>query len=124
MTLRNTMVQLVDYRDLEGIIESNKNFGCSDIDMIYERKGKFLVAEWKKPNEDVSGGQDILLKALAKIEEFTVIKVCGYSEDTRLTVYDFYYLKPSGIWAYVGQGKERLTTFIQNWYAKADNVQK
>ena len=90
MTLRNTMTMLTDYRDLNGIIPSNPKFAPSDIDMIYERKGKFLVAEWKKPNEDVSGGQDILLKALAKIEEFTVIKVCGYSEDTRLTVYDFY----------------------------------
>lgn len=48
MTLRNTMVQLVDYRDLEGIISTNKSFACSDIDMIYERKGSFLVAEWEK----------------------------------------------------------------------------
>lgn len=124
MTLRNTMVQLVDYRDLEGIIKTNKSFACSDIDMIYERKGKFLVAEWKKPNEELSEGQSILLKALAKNDEFTVIRVCGYSENTKLTVYDFHWLKPNGIWAFVGQGKERLTTFIQNWYAKADNVQK
>lgn len=124
MTLRNTMVQLVDYRDLNGIIESNPLFACSDIDMIYERNGSFLVAEWKKPNEDVSGGQDILLKALAKSDQFTVIKVCGYSEDTALTVYDFYWLRPNGIWAYVGQGKERLIKFIQNWYAKVDYVQK
>ena len=124
MTLRNTMVQLVDYRDLNGIIESNPLFACSDIDMIYERNGQFLVSEWKKPNEDVSGGQDILLKALAKLDEFTVIKVCGYSENTHLTVYDFYWLKPNGIWAYAGQGKERLIQFIQNWYKKVDYVQE
>lgn len=124
MTLRNTMVQLVDYRDLNGIIESNPLFACSDIDMIYERNGHFLVAEWKKPNEDVSGGQDILLKALAKSPKFNVIKVCGYSEGTALTVYDFYWLRPNGVWAYVGQGKERLIKFIQNWYAKVDYVQK
>jgi hypothetical protein len=124
MTLRNTMVQLVDYRDLEGIVKDNELFACSDIDMIYERKGKFLVAEWKKPNEQLSEGQSILLKALAKNDEFTVIKVCGYSENKKLIVYDFNWLRPNGTWAFAGQGKQRLIEFIQNWYAKADNVQK
>ena len=122
MTLRNTMVQLVDYRDLEGIIESNKNFGCSDIDMIYERKGKFLVAEWKKPDELISQGQSILLQALAKTPKFTVIKVCGYSENENLTVYDIYWLSPQGQWKYAGQGLERLKLFIKNWYAKVEET--
>jgi hypothetical protein len=61
---------------------------------------------------------------LAKTPKFNVIKVCGYSENTQLVVYDFYWLRPNGVWAYVGQGKERLIAFIQNWYKKVDYVQE
>lgn len=124
MTLRNTMVQLVDYRELEGIISSNKNFACSDIDMIYERNGQFLVVEWKKPNEDFGGGQKIMLKALAKTPNFTVLTVCGYSEDTKLTIYDFKQITTLETLKHLGQGKQAFIEYIQNWYAKADNVQK
>ena len=124
MTLRNTMVQLVDYRELEGIISSNKNFSCSDIDMIYERNGQFLVVEWKKLHEEFGGGQKIMLKALAKIPNFTVLVVFGYSENTKLTVYDFKQITTMNTLKHLGQGKQAFIKYIQDWYEKADNVQK
>lgn len=122
MTLRNVMAQLIDYRDLNGVIESNPKFAPSDIDMIYERNGHFLVAEWKKPDESFGGGQEIMLKSLAKIPQFTVIKVCGASYETRLVVDDIYWMTSSGFWKPAGYGVERLKEFIKNWYAKVDNV--
>lgn len=122
MTLRNTMVQLVDYRDLDGIISSNKDFACSDIDMIYERKGHFLVVEWKKLNEEFGGGQKIMLKALAKTPNFTVLVAYGYSENTKLTVYDFKQVTEMQTLKHLGQGKQAFIEYIQNWYKRVDNV--
>ena len=51
---------------------------------------------------------------------FEVIKVCGYSENGKLIVYDIHWLRPQGQWALVGQGLERLKVFIKNWYEKAN----
>ena len=124
MTLRNTMTLLTDYRDLNGIIPSNPKFAPSDIDMIYERNGQFLVVEWKKPNEEFGGGQKIMLKALAKTPNFTVLTVCGYSEDTKLTIYDFKQITTMDTLKHLGQGKHEFIKYIQDWYRKADNVQK
>jgi hypothetical protein len=54
----------IDYGDFKGLIPKNPNFVPSNIDGIVERNGKFLVMEWKRPNEKVSIGQQILLKEL------------------------------------------------------------
>src|SRR5216683_3186559 len=48
----------------------------SDLDFIQERKGKFIVIEFKKAGEqklDVDDGRRILLEALAREPDFTVI---------------------------------------------------
>ena len=135
MTLRNTMVQLVDYRDLEGIIDTNKAFACSDIDMIYERKGKFLIGEWKKKGEEISGGQEILLKALANTPNFFVLLITGHSENTKLTVLKIQLLGKDGKFETkyeyddlfgdkLEDGVNVLKDIIQKWYKWADNVQK
>lgn len=135
MTLRNTMVQLVDYRNLEGIIDTNKSFACSDLDMIYERNGKFLVAEWKKDGESISFGQERLLKALAQTPNFIVLVIRGYSENTKLIVKKIHLMKKDGTlqmkYEYedldggnLEDGLIKLTEIIQSWYKWADNVQK
>lgn len=135
MTLRNTMAQLVDYRDLEGIIDTNKSFACSDLDMIYERKGKFLVGEWKKKGEEISGGQLILLKALANTADFFVLLITGYSENTKLVVQKIQFLNKKGEFETkyeyddlfndkLEDGVNMLKEMIKTWYKWADNVQK
>jgi hypothetical protein len=124
MTLRNTMTLLTDYRDLNGIIESNPKFAPSDLDMIYERNSQFLVVEWKKPNEEFGGGQKIMLKALAKTVNFTVLTVCGYSENTKLIIYDFKQITTLDTLKHLGQGKQAFINYIQDWYKRADNVQE
>jgi len=129
------MVQLVDYRDLQGIITDNELFACSDIDMIYERNGKFLIGEWKKKGEKVSQGQEILLKALAKTPNFIVLLITGYSENTKLVVQKIRLMTKEGKldtrYEYddldgneLDDGVNVLKEMIKTWYAWADNVQK
>lgn len=130
MTLRNPFVQLVDFKDLDGCIESNSKFAPSDIDMIYERNGHFLIGEWKKPEETlkVNSGQDKLLQALANNDKFTVLKIIGYSDENRkLFIQKIERLKKNGVWEMlhsVGDGVPKLREIVKKWYSVVDNVQK
>lgn len=121
--LRNPNAQMIDFSDLEGIIESNPKFLPSDIDMIYERKGKYLVVEWKKPEEalTVNSGQEKLLKALANNPSFTVLKVIGYTENTKMYVQKIDKINPDGTYKYLGDGLTKFKELINTWYA---HVQK
>lgn len=117
--LRNPDAKLIDFTQLIGIIESNPKFLPSDLDMIYERNGKYLVVEWKKPEEalTVNSGQEILLKALANNHVFTVLKVIGYTENNQMVVQKIDRLRRNGTWEYIGDGLPRFKEIIQKWYA-------
>lgn len=52
--------------------------GCTDIDMMWERRGRFLVIENKQPGEEISLGQLITLRALNALEAFQVWVVFGF----------------------------------------------
>ena len=64
--MQNPRATHVDFFQFKGLIESNPKACPSNIDMIFERKCKFLVGEWKRENENLNMGQEILLKNLAK----------------------------------------------------------
>lgn len=114
--MRNPDAKLIDFSELAGIITDNPKFLPSDLDMICERNGHFLVFEFKRGAEQLSKGQEILLKQLAKTPKFTVVKVDGYSENGLLNIENLYYLNANEAFQYAGNGKERLIEFIQNWY--------
>ena len=117
--LRNPDAKLIDFHDLIGVIESNPKFLLSDLDMIYERNGKYLVVEWKKPDEalTVNSGQEILLKALANNSAFTVLKVIGYTENSKMYVQKIDRLRKNNTWEYLGDGLPKFKEIIQKWYA-------
>jgi len=79
--MRNKYATHIDFRDFKGLIESNPRAVPSNLDMLFERKGYFLVGEWKRPNESISIGQQILLKALSKVPRFTVLVIIGSTEE-------------------------------------------
>jgi len=64
--MRNPDARHLDFQDLAGLIPEHPKFLPSNLDMVYERKGHFLVCEWKRPHENFGGGQWILLQALAR----------------------------------------------------------
>lgn len=71
-------------KPLRSHIDYNKYFPQdivgSNIDFIIERHGEFLVVEFKGKYEKLPEGQRILLKALARMPNFTVLLYSG--EDT------------------------------------------
>ena len=116
--LRNPDAKLIDFTELIGVIESNPKFLPSDLDMIYERNGKYLVVEWKKPEEALTNnsGQEILLKALASNPCFTVLKVIGYTENKQMVAQKIDRLRSNGTWQYLGDGLPRFKEIIKKWY--------
>ena len=71
--MRNAYATHTDYAEFKGLIPENPNFVPSNVDGICERKGKFLVMEWKRQGEKVSKGQQILLQSLASLHNFMVV---------------------------------------------------
>jgi hypothetical protein len=117
--MRNAYATHIDYGAFKGLIPSNPAFCPSNIDGIAERNGKFLVMEWKRPNEKVSEGQRRLLQAFAKTHNFTVIIVQGNTDD-ELVIQDFWQVQPYGSCVKLGQGVEEFKAFYVMWYEYAN----
>ena len=45
--MRNPDAKHIDFGELVGVIPSNPRFLPSNLDMVLERRGSFLVGEWK-----------------------------------------------------------------------------
>jgi hypothetical protein len=109
--MRNPLAVHIDFKDLQGI--TGKRIP-SNIDMILERHGRFLVGEWKRENEKISLGQEILLKQLAKVDKFTVLVIVGDTDDG-MKVSRIWHLKHDETWRLLGTSVEDLKKYIINW---------
>jgi hypothetical protein len=119
--MRNAYASHTDFGFLRGVILDNPKAMPSNIDMIFERRGSFLIAEWKRKNEEISLGQKILLKALANQNKFTVLVINGYSDNTGTEVNEFYKVSQDKL-AILGHGVDKLKDFINIWYQSSLGV--
>ena len=117
--MRNPDAKHTDFADLIGVIPSNPKFLASNLDMVMERFGQFLVGEWKRPGEEISKGQEILLKRLASKDEFVVLIIEGDTDDG-MNVNNIEALNASGGLVEIGKTTEELKRFIRFWYEHAE----
>lgn len=117
--MRNPDAKHTDFADLIGVIPSNPKFLASNLDMVMERFGQFLVGEWKRPGEEISKGQEILLKRLASKDEFVVLIIEGDTDDG-MNVNNIEALNASGGLVEIGRTTEELKRFIRFWYEHAE----
>ena len=117
--MRNSLASHIDFRDFQGLIPENSHFLPSNIDMICERKGHFLIGEWKKPNENMATGQQLLLKAFAQVPKFTVLVIIG-NTDGETEVSDVFQVV-LGRCVKIGEGLEFLKDFYVMWYEFANS---
>ena len=117
--MRNPDAKHTDFADLVGVIPSNPKFLASNLDMVMERFGQFLVGEWKRPGEEISKGQEILLKRLACKDEFVVLIIEGDTDDG-MNVTNIEALNASGGLVEIGRTTEELKRFIRFWYEHAE----
>jgi len=120
--MRNRNAPHIDFKDLMGVIPENPKFLPSNLDMVYERKGWFLVCEWKRPNEKVSTGQEILLRRLCATPKFCVLLVTG-NTDADMQVTDIRLVAKTGELVSVGSSLDDLKNFIRAWYKHVNDNQ-
>jgi len=118
--MRSAGAAHVDFGDFAGMVESNPKLLPSDLDMIIERKGKFFVGEWKRQGENLSQGQEILLKTLAKQQQFTVCVIIG-NTDIKTVINSVLCISKSGEYRKIGASLDDLKEFINQWYEWANN---
>jgi hypothetical protein len=105
----------------------------SDVDVIVERNGQFLVIETKEADDTDSHpfympvGQSIMYRALARLPEFDVYYLSGVAETG-----DPHYLRKIGPsfaddkerdWRHVSKQERRdlLFQLLSGWFKKANN---
>ena len=120
--MRNSEAKHIDFRDFKGLIDSNPRAVPCNLDMIFERKGYFFVGEWKRANERLSTGQEILLKALAREHKFVVILIVGSQSDDFTDVADVFRIMPSGKYETIGKSLEDLKEYVSMWYDYANDI--
>jgi hypothetical protein len=113
--MRNAYASHTDFGFLKSVILKNPKAMPSNIDMVFERRGNFLIGEWKRENEEISLGQKILLKAFANIPKVTVLVVNGYSDNNGTKINNFYEVTQSKL-IVMGNGIDSFKDYINNWY--------
>lgn len=116
--MRNPQAPHIDFTELQGIVKSNPKLLPSNIDMVLERNGHFLFGEWKRPNEKISEGQKILLKALAKTPKVHVLLIEG-DTDKEMVITAIYALQ-GDIIKKKGESVQDLKDIINRWYLYAN----
>ena len=112
--MNNPYATHIDFFRFKGFFKNNPNATPSNLDMIFERNGKFLVGEWKRQNEKISKGQEILLKTLAKQENFVVLIIQG-DTDGEMVVNKFWRVVDDTCQPQ-GESAEDLKDFMNQWY--------
>jgi len=115
--MRNPNAPHVDFTPFLGMIESNPKFLPSNLDMVLERNGNFLIAEWKRPGEGIKVGQMILLEALARVPGFVVLIITG-DTDNGLNVHEVQRIGSDGNLKFVCDSPEELLDQMREWYKK------
>lgn len=114
--MRDKYAPHVDFGELSGLLGKVLP---SNLDMVLERKGHFLFGEWKRDGEKISKGQEILLKALSRLPNATVLVING-DTDNRMRVGRFWRITPDGGYVESGKGLIEFKDYITEWYLVAD----
>lgn len=87
----------------------------TDIDFMVERNGCFLVMEFKPEGKIISLGQDIMLKKLSAVPNFSVVlayhKPCNRYEDKEFTSMKIY---PSNKFKKITSAD--IVQFVNGWF--------
>ena len=113
--MRNPDAKHIDFRDLIGVMGKMLP---SNIDMILEHNGQFLVGEWKREGEAISMGQKILLRQLACKEKIIVLVIQGNTDDGVMVVEKIWRMQGNGDLKLIGDSVDRLKEILRHWKEK------
>lgn len=117
--MRNPNAPHINFKDLNGLMGK---LLPSNLDMVMERNGYFLVGEWKHAGEKISIGQNILLKQLAKLDKFLVLVIQGHTDEGTMVVDEFWYINKTGELITLGKGVESFKEFLVFWLKNIEEL--
>jgi hypothetical protein len=117
--MRNPDAKHVDFRDLIGVMG---NILPSNIDMMIERNGYFIVGEWKREGEAISMGQKILLRQLATQSKFLVLVIQGSTNEGKMEVSKIWRMQGNGDLKVIGDSVDRLKDILRKWKEKVEQL--
>ena len=113
--MRSQNARHIDFGAFSGLIPESPNSCPSDIDMAWERRGMFLIAEWKRPTEKLSMGQKIMLKAQARLNTHLILLIIG-DTDNEMYIEEFGRIMPNGVYVKRGQSTKELKDYMKKWW--------
>ena len=115
--MRNPQAPHLDFGFMSGWIPNNPKAMPSNLDMVIERRGNLLVAEWKRENEKVSRGQQILLSNTASKDGILVLVVNGHTDGGNPVVGKIYRVWPEKPHCRpLAHGVDGLKSVVLRWY--------
>ena len=118
--MKNVQATHIDFGFLKGVISSNPLAMPSNIDMVFERNCNFLFGEWKRPNEKISRGQEILLFNLAKNDRNTVLVIEGDTDNNEVNISKINLISKTGTLK-IGNSLEDFKCFLNAWYQRVNS---
>jgi len=106
----------IDFGFLAGAIPSNPKALPSNIDGIYERGGRFLVLEFKKPQEKLGVGQEIMLKKMTVAQNWQVWIVTGNFDTNPIEFHVAEKLLPNGTRQTIAETLVEFRYKIKSWH--------
>lgn len=124
--MRNPNAQHINFDFMKGVIEDNPLWLGCNIDMCCERNGQFFFAEWKRPDEKLPKGQEILLKALSLNPNCFVYIIDGWSDETGTKIYTItrWYGKSTLVVGYSVTYLQQLLRRFYNWASRLPSPNK
>lgn len=116
--MRNSNAKHIDFGFLQGAFPNPRELPVN-VDMMMEKNNYFLVGEWKKPNEKISRGQEIMLQRLAEIKNIKVLIITGNSDDEDCYVDKVEQMHGDGTKEELGEGLTFFTNLMQAWHTLA-----
>lgn len=117
--MRNPNAPHINFKDLNGLMGK---LLPSNLDMVMERNRYFLVGEWKHAGEQISVGQNILLKQMAKLDRFTVLVIQGHTDDGTMVVDEFWNMDKTGTLISLGKGVDSFKKFLVYWVKSVEEL--
>lgn len=116
--MRNPNAKHIDFGFLKGAFPNPRELPVN-VDMIMEKNNNFIIGEWKKPNEKISKGQEIMLQRLAGREKVIVLIIEGNSDDEECYVNTVSQMSSTGKIELLGEGKDFLVNLMTAWHVHA-----
>jgi predicted ATPase len=120
LSMRNSLAKHIDFGFLKGLFRNLSELPIN-IDMLMEKNGYFVIAEWKKPGEHIPKGQMIALKRLAEMPRVNVLIITGNSDENECYINDIEQVTAEGKLVLVGNGLDFFRERMKGWYDRASN---